>query len=171
MTIISSGGTAGAIVGLIRTGASIYASYAHGGRVTVATHTALGGGLAGANNGEIRASYAAVEVNTDGSRDSNDLGGLTGFSRGTIIASYAAGALSATGTGNYLGGLVGRSHTANSAVTDSYCDTEATRQSNCVGRQTGTVSARHLHRHRGGQNHRGAASAHRLHRHLPGMEP
>ena len=141
VTLNNTGGSAGAAVGLINSGASVHASYAQGGRTAVAVNAAIVGGLVGVNNGEIRASYAAVAVNTDGSRDNNDLGGLAGFSRGTIIASYAAGALSATGTGNHLGGLVGRSHTADSAVTDSYCDTEATRQSNCVGRQTGTVSA------------------------------
>ena len=93
--------------------------------------------MAGANVGLIRASYATAAVGSVTPRSQSELGGLGGnLFGGTITASYAAGPVSAPGSTNTgLGGLVGRSRTPDTVITDSYCDREAAGQSACVGRQ------------------------------------
>ena len=130
-------GTAGTIVATIRGGGRVCASYMLGGSVNLVASFVTGGGLAGSNDGEIRASYATAAVRNDGTRNSNDLGGLAGFSYVTIISSYAVGAVPAA-AGNYHGGFIGRSHTANSVIVNSYC--ELASGQNCVGRQTGDAT-------------------------------
>ena len=131
-TVATSG--AGAIVGSMRSGALLHSSYAVGGTITAAANGASIGGLAGANvGGAIRASYSTNTVTISGARDNNHLGGLAGTSSGTIAASYAAGPVSGTGgAGNNYGGLVGRSTSAGSTITNSYCDATV-HSGNCIG--------------------------------------
>ncbi len=137
---ITSLGRAGALVGNIQSGGRVDSSYVQGGSVTIASNSAEGGGLAGANRGTIRASYSRAAVSIDGSRNNVLVGGLVGITSDTIIASYAAGSVSATGTAVQVGGLVGRSSGSGSAITASYCDTQASGQTACVGEQFGGSS-------------------------------
>ena len=85
----------------------------------------IAGGLAGRNNGAIRASYATGAV---GGGDRN-IGGLAGDNGGSIINSYATGSVASPyqhGGGLigpiYAGGLVGRGDGGSSIK--SYWDTE-----------------------------------------------
>ena len=61
----------------------------------------IAGGLAGRNNGAIRASYATGSVGTGG----GEAGGLVGYSGGHILTSYATGSVSSGGYN--AGGLAG----------------------------------------------------------------
>ena len=137
VTTTFAGEDAGALVGRILQGGQVYSSYARGGSVTMAADSGSGGGLAGSNSeGVIRASYASVAVGTDGNQDNSTIGGLVGsLSNGTIIASYAAGPASASGVNSIAGGLVGYSQSNLAAITDSYCDTAATMQPDCLAFQ------------------------------------
>ena len=139
---ITNAGTSensGPLVGQLLSGSTVDASYVSGGAVTVSGTSARAGGLAGQNNGQIRASYSTAAVTHSGNPNELRLGGLVGFSlSGTIIASYAAGEVTGgTGTSLHVGGLVGRSTNANSIITNSYCDSDATMQTACVGAHTG----------------------------------
>ena len=93
---------------------SITASYATG-TVTGSFHV---GGLVGQNNGSITASYATGTVIGD-----DYVGGLVGFNYGgSITSSYATGTVTGTvdavtGTGDYVGGLVGQN---SGSITSSY---------------------------------------------------
>ena len=139
VTTTLSGGSAGALVGVILQGGQVAASYAHG-LVTTAAANGAGGGLAGSNAGVIRASYAQVTA-LGGNHADTQIGGLVGaLNGGTITASYAAGPASASGANSAAGGLVGQSSGSAAAITASYCDTAATMQPACVGRQTGGSS-------------------------------
>ena len=131
---------AGTLVATLRSGARVDTSYATGGSVTMAGDRTRGGGLVGANAGLIRASYARVPVRADGSHIEVRIGGLVGQHTGQIIAGYAAGAVTATGTNSNPGGLVGRATGSNVAITNSYCDPDASGQTGCIGSGT-TVSA------------------------------
>ena len=116
----------GALVGRILSGAGIDASYVATGSVTVAGYGARGGGLAGQNEGRIRASYATAAVAAAGDPVSLSIGGLVGYNLAAeIVASYAAGPVS-PGSGAVAdgGGLVGTSDGATDVITNSYCDRE-----------------------------------------------
>ena len=137
-SITITGGTGGgALVGWVNPNVQIYSSYALGGRVTVGGANVAGGGLVGYNSGGIiRASYARVAVGTDGSQAGARIGGLVGFSASSwIYASYAAGAVSGTGTGINIGGLVGVSdgNAGADVIENSYCDTTAAAPHACIG--------------------------------------
>ena len=138
VTVSSDGGSGGAIAGVVDAGGVLHSSYASRGAVTAAADFTTTGGLVGGNTGgAIRASYATNAVTISGTRSNNDLGGLAGYSNGTIVASYAAGAVSGSGgSSNTYAGFVGRSSQAASSITDSYCDTQAAGQPDCIGRQT-----------------------------------
>ena len=136
MTINVSGVTTGnsltgGLVGHNASAGAVQASFAD---VAVsATHSstvAVAGGLAGQNDGNIRASYATGTAAVNGSN--SRAGGLAGNNGGTITASYARGRVTATGSGAAAGGLVGgvlRSGTA----TASYWDTTASGQTASAG--------------------------------------
>ena len=117
---------------------TITASYAEGGYARFNFDQASVGGLVGNNRGAIIASFAtAAASSTAGAVTGAEMGGLVGHTHiaGKIIASYAAGSVSsaATGTSIRLGGLVGGVQGASSTISDSYCDTEASGRSACVG--------------------------------------
>ena len=136
---IRSGGNFGhgTLVGF-NNGGAITASYARGGSVTITAISGYAGGLVGRSVGPIRASYSTAAVN-GGSHNGVDIGGLVGLlardpggADSIITASYAAGTTTYTGNGA-VGGLAGRVRFTTSRVADSYCDTESTGQSNCIG--------------------------------------
>ena len=121
---VSALGSAGALVGQMRAGSTVTASYVQGGTITATSGGSFMGGLVGYSQGVIRASYSTAAV-AAGSRANSDFGGLVGrLSSGRIIASYAAGAVSRTTvSGTNYGGLIGQASGSASVVTNSYCDT------------------------------------------------
>ncbi len=134
-SVTASGLYAGALVAFIDTGGEISASYVQGGSI-VGTGLSFLGGVAGNNNGTIRASYSSASVDAGGVAGSG-AGGLIGsMANGTIIASYARGPVSGTGTGASISGFVASVSGAGSVITDSYCDTGAAGQSDCIRNQT-----------------------------------
>ena len=102
----SFGDTIGTLVGDVKNGGLIIASYAKGGSVNNFKGSA--GGLVGQNYGTIIACYASVEVNgSEAAEGDYNLGGLVG-NGGKITASYATGNVNGNdGDDTYLGGLVG----------------------------------------------------------------
>ena len=85
------------------------------------------GGLAGRNSrGTITASSATGSVS--GSRY---VGGLVGDNRGPITASYATGSVSGTGTGQFVGGLVGLNFSG--PITASYATGSVSGTGSSVG--------------------------------------
>ena len=135
--IVSAGASdnIGALVGLIQAGGSVDTSYVRGGGITVSGASVRAGGLAGQNNGRIRASYATAAITAAGDPAEPRLGGLVGYGLGgQIIASYAAGPITpGAGASVHAGGLVGRSDGAADTITDSYCDNSVIVGLNCVG--------------------------------------
>ena len=132
---------AGTLAGFVVTGANVTNVYAAEGSVTVSAANAIGGGLVGQLDGTIRASYATAAVTASGSQTSLDVGGLVGQRNGgSIIASYAAGPVTSTAAITGIGGLVGDSR-GGGAITNSYCDTIATTQSDCIGDEAGANAA------------------------------
>ena len=140
----------GGLAGRTQRGSVIEASYVQGGRIILGNGLTDIGGLVGFHQGTIRASYATASLHITSpcnNCNSTDSGGLVGHNNGgDIIASYATGRNQVdSGTNHNIGGLVGQSETPGSnipVITDSYCDTEATGLSNCVGSVSGvSVSA------------------------------
>ena len=127
----------GALVGWLEPNAKIETSYVAGGSVTGAGFAARVGGLVGLSqfDTDIRASYSTAAVGHVGNPDQIRVGGLLGYAAGgKITASYAAGPVTpGTGTSTYAGGLVGLSAGTETDYPDSYCDTQATMQTDCVG--------------------------------------
>ena len=127
----------GILAGSAAAGSVISGVYAQGGRIT-ATTTSGGvevGGLVGELQGAIRASYATASVNIPNSNLlASYAGGLVGrCTRCTITASYAAGPVASTGAVNTTNGLVGGIDSDGiNDLTNSYCDTQATGQANCI---------------------------------------
>ena len=130
---------AGALVG--NNAGLITASYIDGGSVTVTGANPYAGGLAGQNTGtgDLRAVYSTASV-TASTTATSTAGGLIGQHTGDLTASYAAGPVTGT-TGAVLGGLIGAADTADAAVTASYCDTQATTLTNCIGSAPGGAVA------------------------------
>ena len=92
------------------------------------------GGLAGQNDGTVRASFTTGTVTSGG----HDVGGLAGRSTGTIAASYARVAVAANDHG---GGLVGRNF---GTITAGYASGSVTgdhRPGGLVGRNEGPITA------------------------------
>ncbi len=138
--ITTSGASAKAGVLAAANAGQISASYAQSGRVTITGATPVAGGLIGENTGEILAvwSTAAVNASTTGAGFG---GGLIGRHFGSLSASYAAGPVTGSATST-AGGLIGQIDTAGVTIVNSYCDTTATTQSNCIGhRVTSTPAA------------------------------
>ena len=104
------GRTVGGLVGNNDVGV-IGTSYANG---AVTGSGGFTGGLAGSNTGTITSSYATGAVS-----GATNSGGLVGVSNGTVSSSYATGAVNSTGTGGFVGGLIGASNEL-SVVTNSY---------------------------------------------------
>ena len=131
----------GGLVGEIRAGGQVSASYVSGGTVRAAGHRVRVGGLAGISAGIIRASYATADIGrTGGVLTGIFYGGLVGRldTGANIIASYAAGPVTSSGGGSSsIGGLVGRRIADGSTTTNAYYDREATGQNVGIGSQTG----------------------------------
>jgi hypothetical protein len=82
------------------------------------------GGLVGENQGTISNCYA-----TGLASGNRHIGGLAGYNYGTISNCYAAGAV--TGSGNYIGGLVG--YNDYGTISACFWDIEASGQTNSSG--------------------------------------
>ena len=108
--MVSGRGYVGGLVGYVGETGVISDSYA---AAAVTNGSALsGGGLAGANHGEISGSYATGDVTGEGYA----LGGLVGQNKGVISAGYATGDVSSPAA-QIAGGLVGRD---SGVITASY---------------------------------------------------
>jgi len=124
---VTGGDNSGGLVGFSGSG-QIYSSYSTG-----AVHGAYAsGGLVGILQwkGNVDNCYSLASV-----EGTNSVGGLVGYAGsygypGYISGSYSAGLV--TGTSN-VGGLLGNRWTGGSSVTDSYWDTEASKQETSVG--------------------------------------
>ena len=143
---VTTSGTAqnsGGLVGRIGTGANVETSYVSGGSITASGSNNRAGGLAGLNQGRIRASYATAAVTHSGNPIGVHLGGLVGYSGSAeIVASYAAGAVTAsTGLASEAGGLVGTSDGSTDTITDSYCDSSVMLVSACIGDLAGSPAS------------------------------
>ena len=130
----------GGLVGYVSSGATVHSSFVAGGVITLAGSDMRGGGLAGRNNGTIRASYSTAAVASDGSQAGIQAGGLLGRNSGALIASYAAGAVSATTTTGQIGGLIGRNSGSGASIANSHCSSD-TGQANCIGLDTSSDAA------------------------------
>ena len=125
---------AGGLVGKVLSGGRIDTSYVQGGSITVALHSSVGGGLAGFNEGAIRASYATATVSADPGVGVVTTGGLVGWNdSGRIIASYAAGVVPSSGSTTIPGGFIGYSVNIGPVITDSYCDLSVSVAERCLG--------------------------------------
>ena len=143
ITVSGSQRGGGGLVGEIRAGGQVSASYVRGGTVRAASHNNRVGGLAGISAGIIRASHANAAIGRAGSAVSGAFyGGLVGRldTGANIIASYAAGPVTSHGGGSaWIGGLVGRRIADGSTTTNAYYDREATGQNVGIGSQTGAT--------------------------------
>ena len=120
-------------------GGMIITSYAAGGAVTVTGTSTYAGGLIGRNAGDVRAVYSTAAVNASSTATST-IGGLIGLHAGSVQASYAAGTTTGSAAA-IVGGFAGAASSTNAAITNGYCDTDATGQSNCIGAQTAGATA------------------------------
>ena len=130
----SAGQSNGLLAGSLRGEAT--SVYAEGGSVTISTPGSGAGGLVGRLQGTLRAAWSTAAVTATGTDSRLEIGGLLGArSGGTLIASFAAGLVTSTPglTVTASGGLMAGSYWAEGTVTDSYCDTEASEQSDCIG--------------------------------------
>ena len=139
----AAGGLAGLNSGVIRASYSTAAVTSAGD----ATSASMGGLVGYSQSGTITAGYATGMV-SGSSSGATSIGGLVGYSRSsTITASYATGKVEGTSTSAdpadlTLGGLVGLSWGQADGIANSYCDTEATEQTACVGgRLSGSTAA------------------------------
>ena len=141
--------SSGILAGEAAAGVVISNVYAQGGRITLSGNSAgtSVGGLVGELRGALRASYstAAVTLNNRPGLTYNNrpTGGLVGRCTGcAITASYAAGLVVGAGGTNTTNGLVGGLDGAGLAgITNSYCDTQATGQSDCISPDGNSPSA------------------------------
>ncbi len=138
VTSAAPNANAGALVG--NNAGLITASYIDGGSITVTVTgaTSTAGGLAGQNTGDIRAAYSTASV-TASTTATSTAGGLIGLHTGDLTASFAAGAVS--GAGAAVGGLIGQIDTTGVTIVNSYCDTTATTQADCIGARTDSAPA------------------------------
>ena len=136
---IGSLSTTGGLVGVLDDGSSVHNSYVQGGRI-FGDDTASNvyrptlGGLVGsaAGGATIANSYASAAVTSTRNFDV-ELGGLVGtINNTTITNSYAYGPVKAD-VGALVGGLIGVADSPTSTIADSYCDIEASGQTNCIG--------------------------------------
>ena len=137
-TVVSSTTVAqshGIVAGYAPSGDTISAVYILGGSITTTANTSNAGALIGLGSVTIRASYSTASVRVSGNLTGVDIGGLVGhLSGGSITASYAAGSVSGgMGANARIGGLVGQVSGGSTTITNSYCDTGATLQANCIG--------------------------------------
>ena len=68
------------------------------------------------------------------------IGGLIGLHVGSVTASYAAGTTTGSAAA-IVGGFAGAASSTAAAITNSYCDTDATTQSACIGAHTAGATA------------------------------
>ena len=140
-----SAGSNGILAGYVEGAAAISRVSVQGGRLSVATDgvNTSAGGLVGYYAGSITASYSTAAVSlTAGTEVARHAGGLVGRCVGcAITASYAAGPVTSTVALNNIGGLTGSVTNNASAITNSYCDTEGTGQSDCDGNVASGVAA------------------------------
>ncbi len=129
---VTSNGHAGGIVGYNYVG-NISNSHATG-AVTGNSNNSNAGGMVGWNNGgSITNSYATGTVTCNG--DYSHAGGLAGQNNGTITNSYTTGTVTCNGDYSHAGGLVGWNN--GGTITNSYFNTETTKQSKGVGSDAG----------------------------------
>ncbi len=125
-------------------GGMITTSYAAGGAVTVTGTSTYAGGLIGRNSGDVRAVYSTASVTASSTATttaaSPTVGGLIGLHAGTVQASYAAGTTTGSAAAT-VGGFAGAASSTAAAITNGYCDTDATTQSNCIGAHTAGATA------------------------------
>ena len=125
-------------------GGMIITSYASGGAITVTGTSTYAGGLLGRNAGDVRAVYSTASVTASTTATttaaSPTVGGLIGLHTGTVTASYAAGTTTGSAAA-IVGGFAGAASSTAAAITNGYCDTDATMQSNCIGAQTAGATA------------------------------
>ena len=134
-------GLVGPLAAIIGPGGVAATSYVSGGTTTLANNTAIGGGLVGRNLGFIRYSYSTATVDAN-NRNGHFMGGLVGRNQHHIIDSYAAGPVrQGTGINVRVGGFVGNISGGSVTITNSYCDTQITGQTNCIGDTSGGASA------------------------------
>jgi len=130
-----TGSDIGGLVGL-QNGGSVTNSYATGKTSGIGVLSLNIGGLTGVQNngGTIANSYATGKTSSTG----NIIGGLVGLqsNNSTIINSYAIGMVSGTETSTKTGGLIGWQK--NGTITNSYFDSNSTKQSKGVGSGGGT---------------------------------
>ena len=141
VTSAAPNANAGALAG--NNAGLITASYIDGGSITVTGANPYAGGLAGRNAGagDLRAVWSDAAV-TASTTATSTAGGLIGLHTGDLTASYAAGAVSSVGAaGSAAGGLIGQIDTAGVTIVNSYCDTTATTQSDCIGDRTPSAGA------------------------------
>ncbi|WP_310550586.1 chitobiase/beta-hexosaminidase C-terminal domain-containing protein [Paenibacillus glufosinatiresistens] len=111
LPVISRGADAivGGLAGVNRATGTLYYTYSNA-NLTVEGSHALAGGLVGLNEGAVQGSYVDIAVTGKATGTSSApafLGGLAGRNSGKIELSYFAGTLTATGSYNVAGGLVG----------------------------------------------------------------
>ena len=130
---VSGGNVVGGLVGY--SDVSIFGSYATGSVSGRYDHV---GGLVGSNvRGTITAAYATGAVTGSG----DDIGGLVGrIEAGPVTASYATGRVSTSGDTFYIGGLVGYD-AGNSAISNSYWDTQTSGQAHSAAGGIGLTTA------------------------------
>ena len=143
----------GGLVGYLRSGGQIYASYSTAtvvGPTTAATGQGTGGlvghnGEAGVSSGTITASYASGAVSATlvaNGPDSGRLGGLVGLhNNGGINQSYAYGSVTPnTAITAWAGGLVGENNLITNPAASSYYDRQTSGRSD-TGRGTPQTTA------------------------------
>ncbi len=95
------------------------------------------GGLVGNNGGTVTNAYATGSVTGSVTGSGNYVGGLVGYNDGgTVIFGYATGGVSGSGSGSDIGGLVGYN---GSSITDGYWDSTIA-GSTGIGGGTGTAT-------------------------------
>ena len=139
----------GALVGVLSNGSSIRNSYVQGGRISsedtasgAALHATVGGLVGVVDSSTVANSYSGATVTTTRGNDTY-LGGLVGrIDEGALINSYAYGPVPAHSGGDFSpAGLIGRATGATSTIADSYCDTQAGGQAECLGYWSSDVTS------------------------------
>ena len=111
---INGVGNIGGLVGVNREGAITNSSVVNG---MISSTGDYIGGLVGSNSGTIAGSYASVDVSGTNSNMGTYVGGLVGLNTNEITNSYATGAVDGT---RRLGGLVGGNGSTISRINNSY---------------------------------------------------
>ncbi|TLS51045.1 hypothetical protein FE782_16780 [Paenibacillus antri] len=122
ISVISKGGngTVGGLAGVNAASGTLYYTYSNANLTIEGTGT-LGGGLVGANQGKVLASYVDIDVvgrAVGANGNAVFLGGLVGRNTGAIDKSYSNSKVTAQGAFTNVGGLVGDQ--ASGTISNSY---------------------------------------------------